>query len=50
MDQRKVVKKIFDSKPEGRRKVGRPRLTWLDDVENYYKSDKDQEVEKKVSK
>jgi hypothetical protein len=34
MDQRRVVKKIFDSKPEGRRKVGRPRLRWLDDVEN----------------
>jgi hypothetical protein len=34
MDQRRVVKKIFDSKPEGRRKVGRPRLGWLDDVEN----------------
>jgi hypothetical protein len=33
-DQRRVVKKIFDSKPEGRRKVGRPRLRWLDDVEN----------------
>jgi hypothetical protein len=34
MDQRRVVKKIFDSKPEGRRQVGRPRLRWLDDVEN----------------
>jgi hypothetical protein len=34
IDQRRVVKKIFDSKPEGRRKVGRPRLRWLDDVEN----------------
>jgi hypothetical protein len=34
MDQRRVVKKIFESKPEGRRKAGRPRLRWLDDVEN----------------
>jgi hypothetical protein len=34
MDQRRVIKKIFDSKPEGRRKVGRPRLRWLHDVEN----------------
>jgi hypothetical protein len=33
-DQRRVVKKIFEIKPEGRRKVGRPRLRWLDDVEN----------------
>jgi hypothetical protein len=32
MDQTRVIKKIFDSKPEGRRKVGRPRLRWLDDV------------------
>jgi hypothetical protein len=35
MDQRRFVKKVFDSKPEGRRKVDRPRLRWLDDVENY---------------
>jgi hypothetical protein len=34
MDQRRAVKKIFDSKPEERIKVGRPRLRWLDDVEN----------------
>jgi hypothetical protein len=34
MDQRRFVKKIFDSKPEGRRKVGRPKLRWLDDMEN----------------
>jgi hypothetical protein len=34
MDKRRVVKKIFDSKPEGRRKVGRPRLRWLDGVED----------------
>jgi hypothetical protein len=27
--------KIFESKPEGRRTVGRPRLRWQDDVENY---------------
>jgi hypothetical protein len=26
--------KIFETKPEGRRKIGRPRLRWLDDVEN----------------
>jgi hypothetical protein len=34
MDQRRVVKKIFENKPEGRRKVGRPRWRWLHDVEN----------------
>jgi plasmid maintenance system killer protein len=34
MYQRRVVKNILESKPEGRRKVGRPRLRWLDDAEN----------------
>jgi hypothetical protein len=29
------VKKISEIKPKGRRKVGRPRSRWLDDVENY---------------
>jgi hypothetical protein len=32
MDQELL--KIFESKPEGRRNVGRPRLRWQDDVEN----------------
>jgi hypothetical protein len=29
----RAVKKIFDSKPEGRTRMGRPRLRWLEDVE-----------------
>lgn len=29
----RIVKKIFESKQEGRRRVGRPRLMWLEDVE-----------------
>jgi hypothetical protein len=45
-----LIKKTFESKPEGRRKVGRPRLRWLDDVENDLKSDEGQEVEEKGSK
>jgi hypothetical protein len=28
-----IKKKIFESKPEGRRIVGRSRLRWLEDVE-----------------
>ena len=32
MDQRRTVKKIFESKPLGSR-TGRPRLRWLEDVE-----------------
>jgi hypothetical protein len=35
MDQARVAKKTFESKPEkGRRKVGRPRSRWLEDTEN----------------
>ena len=33
MDQVRRVKKIFESKPEGSRIRGRPRLRWLDAVE-----------------
>ena len=36
MDQGRAVKKIFESKTEGtegRRRMGRPRLRWLEDVE-----------------
>jgi hypothetical protein len=32
MDQTRVAKKIFENKPDGRRKVRRPRLRWLEDV------------------
>jgi hypothetical protein len=33
MDQGQMVKRLFDGKAGGRRRVGRPRLRWLDDVE-----------------
>jgi hypothetical protein len=32
--QRRVNKNIFESKPEGRRRVGGPRLRELEDAEN----------------
>ena len=32
MDQGRIVKKIFESKPEGSRRKGRPRWRWLEDV------------------
>ena len=32
-DHGRIVKKIFESKPEGRSNMGRPRLRWLEDVE-----------------
>jgi hypothetical protein len=34
MDNEREVKKIFESKPRGRRRrKGRPRLRWVEDVE-----------------
>jgi hypothetical protein len=30
----RAVKTVFESKPQGRRKVRRPRLKWVGDVEN----------------
>jgi hypothetical protein len=34
MDGARMAKKVFVSKPEGRREYGRPKLRWLDDVED----------------
>ena len=34
MDQERAVKKIFESKPDGSRRMGRPRLRWMEDVQN----------------
>jgi hypothetical protein len=33
-----MEKKVFVSKPEGRRDIGRPKLRWLDDVEDDIKT------------
>jgi len=33
MDETRAVKKLFEDKIEGRRGRGRPRLRWIDDVE-----------------
>jgi hypothetical protein len=33
MDQERTVKKVSESKVEGSRRRGRPRLRWLEDVE-----------------
>jgi hypothetical protein len=34
MDQTEMAKTIFDSRSQGRRKVGRPTLKQLEEVEN----------------
>jgi len=31
MDHERPVKKIFESKPEGSRRMDRPRMRWLED-------------------
>jgi hypothetical protein len=33
MPEDRVIKKLYMSKPEGRRSVGRPKMRWFDDVE-----------------
>jgi hypothetical protein len=33
MDQGKTVKKIFQSKLDGSKRTGRPRLRWLEELE-----------------
>jgi hypothetical protein len=35
MDETRSVKKIFEGKLEGRRGRGRPRLRWVNGVEDY---------------
>jgi hypothetical protein len=32
MDNNRTVKKLFNTRPEGTRKTGRPKLRWEDDV------------------
>jgi hypothetical protein len=32
MDSNRIVKKVFNTKPTGIRKIGRPKLRWEDDV------------------
>jgi hypothetical protein len=38
MEDTRLPKMVFNAKPEGRRRFGRPRLRWLDDIEDDIKS------------
>jgi hypothetical protein len=38
MSDDRTVKNVFVGKPDGRRKAGRPKLRWLDCIENNLKS------------
>jgi hypothetical protein len=33
MEEKRMVKRVFEGNPGGRRKTGRPRKRWLDDTE-----------------
>jgi hypothetical protein len=33
MEENRMVKRVFEGQPGGRRKIGRPRKRWLDDIE-----------------
>jgi hypothetical protein len=37
MNETRSVKKIFEGKLEGRRGKGRPRLRWINDVEDAFR-------------
>jgi hypothetical protein len=38
MSDDRTVKKVFLGKPDASRKPGRPKLRWLDSIENDWKS------------
>jgi hypothetical protein len=33
LEENRMVKRVFEGHPGGRRKTGRPRRRWLDDIE-----------------
>lgn len=35
MDHERLANKVLEIKPEGRRRMGRPRMRWLGDAEFY---------------
>ena len=47
-DQGRTVKKIFESKPEGSRRRGRPGLRWLEDAEKVLREMKDKRRRQKA--
>jgi hypothetical protein len=46
MSDDKSTKKLSSNKPEGLRLVGRPRKHWLDEVEEDFKTDGSERLEK----
>ena len=48
MDQARIVKKIFESKPEGSRRRVSPRMRWLEDVQKNLRQMKVKRLRQKV--
>jgi len=49
MDQGRIDKKVFGSKPEGNRISGRPKMRWLEDVETYLRGRKVKSLQQKAA-
>jgi hypothetical protein len=49
MDENRMVKRVFEGNPGGRRKTGRPRKRWLDDIEEDLRLMKVKRMRKKAT-
>jgi hypothetical protein len=50
MEDNRMVKKVFEGHVGGRRKIGRPRKRWLDDIEEGLRLMKENRWRKKATK
>jgi len=45
MNSDRTIRKLFNTKPDGVRKVGRPKLRWEDSVDQRYENIRGQDLE-----
>jgi hypothetical protein len=50
MKENRMVKAVLEGHHGGRRKIGRPRKRWLDDIEENLKTDESEEMEKESNR